>query len=301
MTAKRTVLVVPHVHREDARSVTQAALAGLDRDGLVARMLAADAAHFPGSPVEIYSATPDSAAHGCELILSFGGDGTILRAAELARGHRTPVLGVNLGHMGFLAESEPEDLPSLLTAVEARSFEVEQRMAIDITVNNPDGTTANGWALNDVSLEKSARQRMIEIVIAVDDQPLSRLGCDGVVCATPTGSTAYAWSAGGPVVWPDVDALLVVPISAHALFSRPLVISPASEIDVEIIPESADAVIWCDGRRMLDAPAGSRLEVVRSPEPVTFARLHKGTFSNRLVGKFALPVTGWRGRGQGES
>jgi NAD+ kinase len=291
----RCVFVIPHVHRADAREITGRAVEGLRAAGIGVHMHKADADRMGIDYV--IPVDDETGVSGCELVMIFGGDGTLLRGAELARGKDVPLLGVNLGHMGFLAESEPEELPSMLAAVVDRNYEVEERLAIELTVYRIDGGTSEGWALNDVSIEKIARERMIEIVLAVDDKPLSQFGCDGVVCATPTGSTAYAWSAGGPVVWPDVEALLVVPISAHALFSRPLVISPNSELDVELMVGSPDAVAWCDGRRSLEIPAGSRVEIRRSSEPVKLARLHKSLFSDRLVGKFALPVSGWRGRG----
>jgi NAD+ kinase len=257
-------------------------------------MLATDAARFPECDVE--ACEPEDAAAGCELALVFGGDGTILRAAYLARGHGVPLLGINLGHMGFLAESEPDALPAVIEALGKRSYQVEDRMALDLLVYHPDGTRATGWALNDVSVEKASRERMIELIVAIDDEPLSTWAADGIVCATPTGSTAYAWSAGGPVVWPEVEAMIVVPISAHALFSRPLVINPSSEIDIELLADSPAAVAWCDGGRMLDIPPGARLEVRRAPDPVKLARLHPSPFTDRLVAKFSLPVRGWRGR-----
>jgi NAD+ kinase len=179
---------------------------------------------------------------------------------------------------------------------------------------------ATTWALNEASVEKGSRQRLLEVVTEVDGRPLSRLACDGVVCATPTGSTAYAFSAGGPVVWPEVEALLMVPISAHALFAGPLVVSPSSVLAVEIIgcsgpgmegvgtpgapavaAETTGAVMWCDGRRRVDLRPGARVEVRRGSAPVLLAHLHGtgpggGSFTDRLVAKFGLPVSGWRGR-----
>ncbi|MGV1036386.1 MAG: NAD kinase [Candidatus Nanopelagicales bacterium] len=291
---QRAVFVLPHVFRDDAREFTRQASEGLVARGVEVLMRAEDAALIGSAAIT--SVESDQRVSGCELVMTFGGDGTILRGAELARGHDVPLLGVNLGHMGFLAESEPEDLPSVIAAVVNREYTVEYRLAVDLTLVTADGERTSGWALNDVSLEKSSRARMIEVMVAVDDQPLSTWACDGVVCSTPTGSTAYAWSAGGPVVWPDVEALLVVPISAHALFSRPLVISPNSEIDIELTADSPPAILWCDGRRLIEVPSGSRIEIRRSDEPVALARVHPDRFSDRLVAKFALPVSGWRGR-----
>jgi NAD+ kinase len=137
---------------------------------------------------------------------------------------------------------------------------------------------------------------MLEVIVEVDGRPLSRLGCDGVVCATPTGSTAYNFSAGGPIVWPRVNALLMVPISAHALFARPLVVAPDSVLAVEVLAQTEGAgVLWCDGRRTVDLPPGARIEVRRGRHPVHLVRLHQAPFTDRLVAKFDLTVEGWRG------
>nr|WP_244857683.1 NAD kinase [Agromyces archimandritae] len=234
---------------------------------------------------------------GIELVIVLGGDGTILRAAELMRDHPSvPLFGVNLGHVGFLAESERDDLGYTVQRALARDYRVEERMTIEVRVFQHAAVVYEGWALNDVTVEKAERERMLEVVIEVDRRPLSSFGCDGVVMSTPTGSTAYSFSAGGPVVWPSVEALLLVPLSAHALFARPIVVGPESSLVVEIVPRTeAAAVIWCDGRRAFDLEPGARVVVRRSPVPVRLARLHEAPFTDRLVNKFQLPVTGWRG------
>ena len=152
------------------------------------------------------------------------------------------------------------------------------------------------WALNEATVEKSTAEKMLEVVIEIDKRPLTSFGCDGVIMATPTGSTAYAFSAGGPVVWPSVEAILMVPLSAHALFSRPMVISPRSLLAVEVLDRSSGTgVLWCDGRRTHDLPVGARVEVSKSSKSVRLARLRQGPFTDRLVRKFSLPVSGWRG------
>jgi NAD+ kinase len=225
-----------------------------------------------------------------------GGDGTILRAAELVHEAGTPVLGINLGHVGFLAEAEHEDMGLSIDAIVGRHYTSEERLTVDVTVYQGKQVVATTWALNEASVEKAARQRMLELVVEIDDRPLSRWGCDGVVCATPTGSTAYNFSAGGPVVWPGVEALLVVPISAHALFARPMVVAPSSVVAVEILANNEGAgVLWCDGRRKVELPPGARIEVRRGACPIRLARLHRAPFTDRLVAKFGLPVAGWRG------
>jgi NAD+ kinase len=235
------------------------------------------------------------AAAGCELTVVIGGDGTLLRAAELAREPRIPLLGVNLGHVGFLAEAERDELSEVVDRAIDRDYVVEERMTIDAVARCGSEEIARTWALNEVSVEKAARDRMLEVVAEVDGRPLSRWGCDGVVCATPTGSTAYAFSAGGPVIWPEVEAMLMIPISAHALFARPLVVSPDSVLAVEVQSDTAEGVLWADGRRTWPLPAGARVEVRRGVIPVRLARLHTAPFTDRLVRKFELPVRGWRG------
>ena len=245
-----------------------------------------------------------------------GGDGTLLRAAEMARPAGAPLLGVNLGHVGFLAEAEPDDLAGAVDQVVEHRYTVEERMTIEVTVRQDGTVTANTWALNEGSVEKVARERMIEVVTEIDGRPLSRWACDGVVCATPTGSTAYAFSAGGPIVWPEVEALVMVPISAHALFAGAMVVSPSSVLAVEVIGVSggesrkraggqtgtAAGVLGCDGGRRGDLPPGARVGGGRGARPVRLARLTGGgraggaVFTARLVAKFGLPVAGWGGR-----
>jgi len=231
-----------------------------------------------------------------ELVIVLGGDGTILRAAELVRGCAAPLLGVNLGHVGFLAESERDDLADAVSRVLARDYDVEERMTLSVRVKVDAQVIYESWALNEASVEKASRERMLEVVVEVDRRPLSTFGCDGVVMSTPTGSTAYSFSAGGPVVWPSLDAMLLVPLSAHALFARPLVVAADSSLAVEILERTGvPGVLWCDGRRAFDLPPGSRVVVRRSTVPVRLARLHHAPFTDRLVRKFDLPVTGWRG------
>jgi len=231
-----------------------------------------------------------------ELVMVLGGDGTILKAAEIVRESATPLMGINLGHVGFLAESEREGLSHAVARVVAKDYLVKERFTLDVRVLVEGKEVYRTWALNEATVEKSAAERMLEVVVEIDRRPLSSFGCDGVIMATPTGSTAYAFSAGGPVVWPSVEAMLLVPLSAHALFSRPMVISPRSLLAVEVLDRSAGTgVLWCDGRRTHDLPVGARVEVSRSKKSVRLARLRQGPFTDRLVRKFSLPVSGWRG------
>ncbi|WP_206053807.1 NAD kinase [Nocardioides iriomotensis] len=293
----RRVLVVAHTGREEARKVASRVCRALAQHGLAVRLLADEAAELTLDLPDLDVVHPGPAASaGCEIVVVVGGDGTILRAAELTRETGTPLLGVNLGHVGFLAEAEHDDVEFTIDAVVAQQYTSEERLTLEVRVYRDGELVAETWALNEASVEKAARERMLEVVVEVDGRPLSRWGCDGVVCATPTGSTAYNFSAGGPIVWPDVEALLLVPISAHALFARPLVAAPSSVLAVEV-QERTDGVgvLWCDGRRTVDLPPGARVEVRRGRTPVRLVRLHQAPFTDRLVAKFDLPVTGWRG------
>nr|WP_297428157.1 NAD kinase [uncultured Actinotalea sp.] len=277
----RRVVLVTHTGRVEAVHAAEEVRRALADVGL-------DAVEEAGGPE----------VEGAEMVVVLGGDGTILRAAELTRGTGVPLLGINLGHVGFLAESEREDIHEAARRIAAGEYDVEERGTIDVRVLRPGGGSVTGWALNEATVEKADRARMVEVVVEVDGRPLSSFGCDGVVMATSTGSTAHAFSAGGPVVWPDVDAMLLVPVSAHALFARPLVVGPGSVLAVEILARSGTAgVLTFDGRRQEDLPVGTRVEVRRGPEPVRLARLSHAPFTDRLVSRFALPVTGWRGRG----
>ncbi|RYC07098.1 NAD kinase [Nocardioides zhouii] len=294
----RRVLVLAHTGRAEVREVARACVQRLTEHGIAVRLLAAEAADLgPGGGDGLVETTQpdDLPGEGCELVLVIGGDGSILRAAELTHETSTPLLGVNLGHVGFLAEAEPEDVEFTIAAIVNRTYTAEDRLTLGVRVLVGKEVVFETFALNEASVEKAARERMLEVVVEVDGRPLSRWGCDGVVCATPTGSTAYNFSAGGPVVWPEVEALLMVPLSAHALFARPMVVAPTSVLAIEVLSNTRSGVLWCDGRRTVDLPPGARIEVRRGDRPVRLVRLHEAPFTDRLVAKFGLPVAGWRG------
>lgn len=299
MTTDRHILVVAHTGREESLTAAVEVLRQLVDAGLTPVLAPDDVADIlaaaPGlSPTTVLGETVTTG--DLEITIVLGGDGTILRAAEITRGCSAPLLGVNLGHVGFLAESERDGLAETIARVLARDYLVEERMTLNVRVKLEAEVVFETWALNEASVEKASRERMLEVVIEIDGRPLSSFGCDGVVMATPTGSTAYAFSAGGPVVWPSVDALLLVPLSAHALFAKPLVVGPNSALAVELLGRTqGTGVLNCDGRRTFDLPRGARVVVRRSPTPVRLARLTQGPFVDRLVNKFNLSVSGWRG------
>ncbi|MGW0932200.1 NAD kinase [Streptomyces sp. NPDC002644] len=292
----RTVFLLAHTGRPAAVRSAELVVAGLLAAGLGVRVLESEAHDLPlpDSVQLVAEATPEC-LDGCELLVVLGGDGTLLRGAEFARASGVPMLGVNLGRVGFLAEAERDALDQVVERVVARDYEVEERMTVDVEVHRNGSVVHTDWALNEAAVQKVSAEKLLEVVLEIDGRPVTGFGCDGIICATPTGSTAYAFSAGGPVVWPEVEALLMVPISAHALFAKPLVTSPDSVLVVEVLPHIPPGVLWCDGRRTVELPPGARVEVRRGAVPVRLARLHHASFTDRLVAKFALPVAGWRG------
>ena len=298
--AERAVLLVAHTgRRANLESAGKAAVL-LDAAGIAVRVL--DSGH-PGvleqdpvlSRFQRVEHEP-SATDGVELVLVLGGDGTFLRGADLAHQADLPVLGINLGHVGFLAEWESDSLDEAILRVIAGDYDIEDRMTLDVVVRDENRRVlSTGWALNEVSVENTNRRGVLDAILEVDARPVSSLGCDGVLVSTPTGSTAYAFSAGGPVVWPELDAMVVVPNNAHALFAKPLIVSPHSQVAVESLSDASAAIAIMDGFRTADMPPGSRIEVCRGKRPVRWVRLDHTPFTDRLVTKFRLPVTGWRG------
>ncbi|ANZ38782.1 NAD kinase [Lentzea guizhouensis] len=295
----REVLLVVHTGHQSNIDLARQVAGRLAVGGVTTRVLDDEARDLGPSCCTKVVPADDHAAEGTELVLVLGGDGTLLRGAELARPARVPVLGVNLGRVGFLAEADSDALHEAVGHVLERDYFVEERMTLDLVAKVNDEVVVKTWALNEISVEKLIRERILEVVIEVDGRPVSAFGCDGVLCATPTGSTAYAFSAGGPVVWPDVQAILVVPSNAHALFARPLVVSPKSHVAFEIESTGHPAALSADGRRTFELPAGARIEIVEGEVPLKVVRLRQAPFTDRLVEKFDLPVKGWRGPSAG--
>lgn len=297
---ERSILVVAHAHREDTVLAAERVVAAVRGAGARPVLAVEDRAELSAVRAgfaDVAALGEDVPVADVELAIVLGGDGTILRAAELVRDGTAPVLGINMGHVGFLAEIERDDMDDAVRRVIARDYEVEERLALSVRVKDAaDSVMYETWALNEATVEKASRERMLEVVIEVDGRPLSTFGCDGVVVSTPTGSTAYNFSAGGPVIWPTVEAISVVPLSAHALFAKPLVVGPEHAVAIEVLERTNGVgILWCDGRRSHDLPPGARVVMRRSARPVRLARLHPAPFTDRLVRKFRLPVEGWRG------
>ena len=251
------------------------------------------------SNFSVFSNHPDLIANSKEFnneelsaVVVLGGDGTILRAAYLVRDSKAPIIGINLGKVGFLAEISNPTPIEVINAIQNNNLISEPRLTIEFKVLRDGKTIESGWALNEFVIERS-ETTMLELFVQIDNRPLSRWGADAVICATPTGSTAYAFSAGGPVVWPDVDAILLLPLAAHALFSDPMVVSPESTVIIDI--ESTQAEISADGIRKFKLQEHDRVVMTKNSWKANLSHIDDSVFTDRLVAKFKLPIEGWRG------
>jgi NAD+ kinase len=272
--SQRNVLIFVNSARAEAKSASETIISRLNDEN-----------------IKVYLST-DSSIPAVELVLVLGGDGTILRGAEYAVANNVPLLGINLGHVGFMAEVEAFTFEDVANAVINKDYVSDERMLLSFEVKRNGSIIERGWALNEVSIERKSTT-MVELFVQIDNRPLSRWGCDGIICATPTGSTAYAFSAGGPVLWPEVQALVLLPIAAHALFAKPMVIAPSSTIGIAI--ESSDASLSADALRKIELKKDDEVAITKSGTQITLAHLKSTVFTDRLVAKFKLPVEGWRG------
>lgn len=271
---KRSILMLINPSREEAKAASEAITKALSTAG-----------------IDVYTPS-DSKIPDVEVVLVLGGDGTILRGAEYALERKVPLLGINLGHVGFMAEVDTFTFAEVAQSIIDKDYVLDERMLLTFQVKRGNKVIEQGWALNEVSVERKSTT-MLELFVQIDDRPLSRWGCDGIICATPTGSTAYAFSAGGPVLWPEVQALVLLPIAAHALFAKPMVIAPSSTIGIAI--ESADASLSADALRKINLQKNDHVELTKNTDKVVLAHLKSTVFTDRLVAKFKLPIEGWRG------
>lgn len=274
MSNQRAILLLVNASREEAKGAAET----------ISKILVA-------AGIKIYTPADSDIAH-VEVVLVLGGDGTILRGAEFALNENIPLLGINLGHVGFMAEVEAFTFEKVAQAVIDKDYVLDPRMLLTFQVKRGKNIIDQGWALNEISIERKSTT-MAELFVQIDDRPLSRWGCDGIICATPTGSTAYAFSAGGPVLWPEVQAMVLLPIAAHALFAKPMVIAPTSTIGITI--ESSDASLSADALRKIELEMNDHIEITKNSKQVILAHLKSTIFTDRLVAKFKLPIEGWRG------
>lgn len=274
MSNQRAIVLLVNASREEAKGAAET----------ISKILVA-------AGIKIYTPA-DSDIPSVEVVLVLGGDGTILRGAEFALKENIPLLGINLGHVGFMAEVEAFTFEKVAQAVIEKDYVLDHRMLLTFQVKRGKNIIDQGWALNEISIERKSTT-MAELFVQIDDRPLSRWGCDGIICATPTGSTAYAFSAGGPVLWPEVQAMVLLPIAAHALFAKPMVIAPTSTIGITI--ESSDASLSADALRKIELEKNDHIKITKNSNQVILAHLKSTIFTDRLVAKFKLPIEGWRG------
>lgn len=289
MNSSRRILLVVHPNRPEAKVEATKIVSELSNSGY--KFFSVNQTDI-AQVEKISQESLPQLRESFELALVLGGDGTILRGAEQVHGTQVPVLGINLGHVGFLAQIGRPSTTTIVNAIKNQTYVSDKRMTLAYQVQREEKIVAHGWALNEVTVERNT-EAMIELFVQVDHRPLSRWGCDGVICATPTGSTAYAFSAGGPVVWPDVQAFVLLPLAAHALFSDPMVISPESEIAIDV--ESDEGVLSADGLRKFQLLERDRIVISSDKSFINLAHLDEVAFADRLVAKFKLPVDGWRG------
>lgn len=226
-------------------------------------------------------------AEGLDLVVSIGGDGTFLRAAHLASRADVPLLGVKVGRMGFLTEVEPDEAPAVLDRLLSGTARIEERLAV---LAESDGATFEPqWALNEVIVEKSARHRLIRLAVFVGETYVTTFSADGVITATPTGSTAYSFSAGGPIVSPSMPCIVVTPVAAHMVFDRSLVLAADERVTIEVLGEES-GLLSADGRESLELPVGTRVRIGAASRPSRFVRPDDAPAFHELVrGKFGLP------------
>jgi NAD+ kinase len=281
-----------HGGRQGAVESARSLISWLRDRGVVTRCL-------EGESVAADEAVPPADfAPGVDLILSVGGDGTLLRAAQLANRADVPLLGVKVGRLGFLTEVEPGEAPDILDQILEGKMLIEERMAVEA---HPLGApwTEPQWALNEVIVEKRARHRLITLQAVVGGENVTTFSADGVIVATPTGSTAYSFSARGPVVSPKVACLTLTPVSPHMVFDRSIVLAPEDGVTLEVLGEEP-GLLSADGRPGLELPVGSRVRIERADRPARLVRREGSpSFFALLRAKFSLPLEAPHGGGLG--
>jgi NAD+ kinase len=274
--------LVVHAGREAAVEAGTEITAWLSKQGVATRCVKGEF-DFADEAVEA-----ERLAEGLDLVVSIGGDGTLLRAAHLASPAGVPLLGVKVGRLGFLTEVEPSEAVGVLEDALAGRMSIEERTALEGRPVGADWTEPQ-WALNEIIVEKRARHRLITLRASVGGEYVTTFSADGVIVATPTGSTAYSFSARGPIVSPRVEGLLLTPVSPHMVFDRSIVLAPEEGVTLEVLGEEP-GLLSADGRPALELPVGSSVVMERSDHPARLVRRRDGpTFFALLREKFSLP------------
>jgi NAD+ kinase len=271
--------LVLHPER-DCGGAVASVLDWADRRGIRVLGLADDLRRLACAAEEV---TAEELRKQVDLLVSMGGDGTMLRAMRLADSQRFPVLGVNLGKLGFLAEVDVPDLPDALSAIDGHAYTTEPRLAVDAVIGDQTMT-----AFNDIAFVRFPGHKTAEVAVQIAGQPFVSYAADAIVVATPTGSTAYSFSAGGPIVSPGVEVLLVTPVAPHSAYNRGLVISCQDRLALEILPGSGRLAVEADGIAAADVGGGDQIQLVPRPGAARVVRLGRTTFYQRARRKLRL-------------
>lgn len=287
--------LVAHLARAGAVDVVRRAVDVLEASGHACTLRIPEGVGSDAAPDDLAAhVRPWPEGDGAEestadVVVSFGGDGTFLRAARIARDGSIPVIGVNVGRVGFLAEVDPTGLEDALRALAAGAFEIDDRSTLEVDLLDAAGELlATGWALNDVAVEKAARQRLVRLEVAIGRTPFASFAADAVIVATSTGSTAYALSAGGPIVNPTLDAMLLAPVAPHSLFDRTTITDLRDTITIRVADDQDGALVATDGMDPIALAAGGRAVVRGGARPVRVARVGPGDFFGRVRRTFRL-------------
>jgi NAD+ kinase len=286
MTARiGAVGLVPHRDRRVAHELAVAAARWFGDNGVAVRIPGpeAKAAGLGDLGVE-----PEGFADGLDLVISLGGDGTMLHAVDLVYPAPVPILGVNVGQLGYLTEVEPDELDASLPRLLAGDFAVSERMVLAVHVVSAGAATGTWFALNEAALEKQRSGHLIRLDVSINGSPFTTYAADGVIVATPTGTTAYSFSVRGPIASPALRCLVLTPVSPHMLFDRSLVLADSEELGF-VVCDDHGVVLTLDGRELGKLGAGDSVSCVAAAEPLQLASLRARDFHQVLKAKFALP------------
>jgi len=280
----RAVGLVPHPNRPNATELAKRAAARLAEHGVEVRVPGPDAdiAGLGHLAVEL-----DAFADGLDVVISLGGDGTMLRAVDLAYEAGVPVVGVNIGQLGYLTEVEPQDFDRALDRLLAGDYEVTERMMLQVDVDTAGPARGRWFALNEAVLEKVHTGRLVRLDVAVNGVDFTTYAADGVIVATPTGSTAYSFSARGPIVSPRHRCILLTPVSPHMLFDRTLVLAPEETLLLGVCDDRS-VVLTADGRELGELAAGDAVRCTGGPVPARIVTFAPRDFHQILKAKFGL-------------
>ena len=282
----RVVGLVPHRERGVAHELAGAAAGWFGERGVEVRVPEPEA---KASGLGELGVAPEGFADGLDLVISLGGDGTMLHAVDLVYPAPVPILGVNVGQLGYLTDVEPEELEPSMPRLLAGEFAVLERMVISVVVES-SGSAAGSWfALNEAALEKQRSGHLIRLDVSINGSAFTTYAADGLIVATPTGTTAYSFSVRGPIASPALRCLVLTPVSPHMLFDRSLVLADREELGFVVCGERGNVVLTVDGRELGDLVPGDEVAIRAADEPLRLASLRPRDFHQVLKAKFDLP------------